>query len=421
MSPTTELFLVDSAGVSKKVYKLSARYYLYKKQIAAGKMDPSRVSVNSSHPAVTAARKRGKAAMARETPPTRTSPRQLAKKAASTTTTTARNRAGLARSGASSLARTALARSTLGILNIPDAAELPLLNEASEDEDEDEDDDDVSAIIIGNLFPQNGPGIAEAGGGEAGGGGVGEYVDVGEEDGEEERSGDDDFIDFPNVDDADSVPDAEINKYSFLERLRHYMDGNKISDANRKCVEWAILFEVGTLVRNMDTMRTADMEASIFGKYVNIVHDIEDEHFECDSVRAKMLHMYKSGKKDLSGRSLLRKWKSETADFRSFWYKFPGVRRMSDLPSGSNQIKHMKKPYIASLWAKDNPVRYSVVRSAVICRISHKLLPVFIRTKWESTTMISTLSLLESQRIGGLLRSHASICLRVLCTRVTPI
>ena len=75
MSPTTELFLVDSAGVSKKVYKLSARYYLYKKQIAAGKMDPSRVSVNSSHPAVTAVRQRGKAAMARETPPTRTSPR----------------------------------------------------------------------------------------------------------------------------------------------------------------------------------------------------------------------------------------------------------------------------------------------------------------------------------------------------------
>ncbi len=146
--PTTELFVVDSAGVAKKVSKLSARFYRYKKQIAVGKMDPSRVSVNSSHPAVTAARQRGKAVMARETPPTRTSPRQLAKKAASTTTaTTARSRAGLARSGASSLARTALAHSndrsmgsncsTLGILNIP--------------ADEDEDDDDVSAIIIGNL------------------------------------------------------------------------------------------------------------------------------------------------------------------------------------------------------------------------------------------------------------------------------
>ena len=67
--------------------------------------------------------------------------------------------------------------------------------------------------------------------------------------------------------------------------MRHYMDGNKISNANRKCVEWTIIFEVGTLVCNMDTMRTANMEARIFGKYVNIVCDIEDEHFECDSVR----------------------------------------------------------------------------------------------------------------------------------------
>ena len=36
-------------------------------------------------------------------------------------------------------------------------------------------------------------------------------------DGEEEGGGDDDDdidFDFPNADDADSVPDAEINKYS---------------------------------------------------------------------------------------------------------------------------------------------------------------------------------------------------------------
>ena len=111
------------------------------------------------------------------------------------------------------------------------------------------------------------------------------------------------------------MPDNEVNKYSFVEHLRHYMDGNKISDANRKCVEWTILFEVGTPVHNMDTMRTADMETRIFGKYVNIVHDIEDEHFESDSVRAKMLHRFKTGKQDLCGRNLLRRRKSETANF----------------------------------------------------------------------------------------------------------
>ena len=156
------------------------------------------------------------------------------------------------------------------------------------------------------------------------------------------------------------------------------MAGNKISDANRKCVEWTIIFEVGTLVRDMDTMRTADMEASIFGKYVIIVRDIEDEHFESNSVRAKMLHRFKAGKQDLCGRNLLRRWKSETADFRSFWYKFPGVRWMSDLPSESNQIKHMKKPYIASLWAKENPVRFMLVLLSVVIYISHNLPVLFV-------------------------------------------
>ena len=81
-----------------------------------------------------------------------------------------------------------------------------------------------------------------------------------------------------------------------------------------------------------------------------------DEHFENNSVRVKMLHRFKAGKQNLCGRNLLFRWKSETANFQLFWYKFPGVRRMSDLPSGSNQIKHMKKPYIASHWAKENPV-----------------------------------------------------------------
>jgi hypothetical protein len=366
-------------------------------------MDPMPcVSVDATHPVVTAVRWRsGKAAMERETPPTQTSPPHLAKAISAT----ARS-AGLARSGASLAARTdaASARScsNMGsasvsgsnlnpLVGVADIA-VPPLSEVSEDEDEDDDDNDSLEMIIGNLFP-HGPGVE---GDDCGG----------DEYGEEEGGGEDDDIDFPNTDDADSVPDAEVKKYSFLERLRHYMDGKKISDANRKCVEWTILFKVGTLVRNMGTMRTADMEASIFRKYVNIVCDIEDEHFKNDSVRAKMLHRFKADKQDLCGRNLLFRWKSETANFRSFWYKFLGDRRMSDLPSGSNQIKHMKKQYIASLWAKENPVRLYVVLLSVVIYITHN-------------TMILTLSLLESQRNGGLLLSHARICLHVSCTRVT--
>jgi hypothetical protein len=65
-------------------------------------------------------------------------------------------------------------------------------------------------MIIGNLFP-HGPGVGEAGG-------VGdEYGEDGEE---QEGSGKDDDLDFPSNDDADSMPDAEVNKYWFVERLR---------------------------------------------------------------------------------------------------------------------------------------------------------------------------------------------------------
>ena len=94
---------------------------------------------------------------------------------------------------------------------------------------------------------------------------------------------------------------------------------------------------------------------------------------------------------------------------------------MSDLPSGSNQIKHTKKPYIASLWTNENLMRCMLVLLFVILFVTHNLqfCLYFIRTKRESTAMKSTLSLLESQRLGGLLLSRASICLRVWCTRVT--
>ena len=51
---------------------------------------------------------------------------------------------------------------------------------------------------------------------------------------------------------------------------------------------------------------------------------------------------------------------------------------MSDLPSVSNQIKHMKKPYIASLWVKENPVRFRLVLLSVVIYITHNLLVLFV-------------------------------------------
>ncbi len=148
--PTTELFVVDSAGVTKRVSELSPWLYRYKKQKAAGNMDPSmpRVSVDATHPVVTAARRHsGKGATERETPPTRKSPPRLAKAILSATSRSA----GLARSSAS-LARTgaASARSSMGSSSVSSGSNLnplvgvadvavPHLSDVSKEEDEDDD------------------------------------------------------------------------------------------------------------------------------------------------------------------------------------------------------------------------------------------------------------------------------------------
>ena len=95
--PTTFIF-VDSAGVSRKISKLLARFYQYKKRIASN-MDPlPRVSVDATHPALTVCRCSGKAEKEPETPQTRTSPPRLAKAISATTCSTGLARAALARS-----------------------------------------------------------------------------------------------------------------------------------------------------------------------------------------------------------------------------------------------------------------------------------------------------------------------------------
>ncbi len=127
--PTTELFVVNSAGVAKRVSKLSAWFYRYNKQIAAGNMDPMpRVSVDATHPALTAARRcSGKAATERQTPPTRTSPPRLANAISTTTCST-----GFAHSGASLAARTGAASdcSSMGSASVGGSNSDPLVGVA---------------------------------------------------------------------------------------------------------------------------------------------------------------------------------------------------------------------------------------------------------------------------------------------------
>ena len=172
-------------------------------------------------------------------------------------------------------------------------------------------------------------------------------------------------------DDDDSMgekTDQEVSKYSFYDRLEHYMERELIKDENRKSVELAIMVEAGANVREMGTM-TKELRALRFqSEYISIISEIPDSRFEDDSLRASMQHRFKGMRKgEMTAENLLRKYESELTTLRRFAYKFPGVGNLSKLPSGTAQLQQLRKPLVAKLWIEKNPV------SQVIVFVSHAI------------------------------------------------
>jgi hypothetical protein len=95
----------------------------------------------------------------------------------------------------------------------------------------------------------------------------------------------------------DNMPtDAEASKYSFRDRLDHYMGRALISEDNHKAVELAIMIEVGTTVSEMDPMKKEIKEKAFLNSYVSIIEEIPDERFEYIRTRPAMLLAYKGAR-----------------------------------------------------------------------------------------------------------------------------
>ena len=156
---------------------------------------------------------------------------------------------------------------------------------------------------------------------------------------------------------VDSPTDGEVSKYSFFQRLTHYMDGATINQQNRKAIEIAILVEAFTKVRDMDPMKKATREDILLRKYTGIISEIEDNCFEDPTVRESMLSGYKGAKREgLKGSNLLRKIDIEMTNVRKFSVKFPGFNNPAGLPSGLTQLRDMKATVVAKLWKSKYPV-----------------------------------------------------------------
>jgi hypothetical protein len=177
--------------------------------------------------------------------------------------------------------------------------------------------------------------------------GLDDSSDVGDvgESGKDGGGGDDEL---QLLDDDDLLTNAKVSMYSFHKCLIHYTERIKINQQNRKDVELVILVEAGTFVCNIDPMKKLKRKEFLLRKYMNIINEIEDVHCEDYSVWAYMLNGYKGAKKELLGPYLLRKLDMEMRDVRKFAAKFLGFNNPSELPSGTTQLHHMKKPVISS-------------------------------------------------------------------------
>ncbi len=186
-----------------------------------------------------------------------------------------------------------------------------------------------------------------------------------------------------------------------------------------------ILVEAGTFASNMDPMKKSKHEEVLMSKYMNIINEIEDVHFEDDTVRADMLNGYKGAKKVLSGPNLLWKLDVEMRDVRKFAANFPGFNNPSELPSRTTQLRHMKKPVIMKLWKKKYPVMYFLLICVLLHCQSTLIIPAYLHDYLQDVVFVDYN---DKESIGnrfpvhgGLSMSHVSICLLSLSTRTTRI
>jgi hypothetical protein len=128
------------------------------------------------------------------------------------------------------------------------------------------------------------------------------------------------------------------------------MEGHKIGKSDYASVELCILSEAGAFVHNMDPMKKNKKEKAFFAKHVSIINEIEDEEFKNECIRSNMHQSYMGAKKDNNGQSLWWKYKTELTKLWSFAKTIPGTGNLAELPSGSTQLQHMKKPLVQALW-----------------------------------------------------------------------
>jgi hypothetical protein len=111
-----------------------------------------------------------------------------------------------------------------------------------------------------------------------------------------------------------------------------------------------------------------------------------------------MRKMYKGAKKVNSPKSLWRKYKVELTGLWTFAKQIPGIGNLTELPSGSTQLRHMKMPLVQKLWKEKYPVRYLFNQSYDHTIDNSPPIRCVYCTR-KNMTLITTILFLSSQKL----------------------
>ena len=104
-------------------------------------------------------------------------------------------------------------------------------------------------------------------------------------------------------------------------------------------------------------MKKEERERLFLSEYMNNFRTIPDSNFESAGICTKMLCYFKGAcQKEMDGGQMWRYYENELNEVNKFAYKFLGVGNISQLPSGTNQLRQMRRSMVLKSWREKHPV-----------------------------------------------------------------
>ncbi len=98
-------------------------------------------------------------------------------------------------------------------------------------------------------------------------------------------------------------------------------------------------------------MKKEERERLFLSEHMNNFRTIPDSNFESAGICTKMLCYFKGAcQKEMDGGQMWRYYENELNEVNKFAYKFLGVGNISQLPSGTNQLRQMRRSMVLKIW-----------------------------------------------------------------------